>query len=157
MNMEQYKAKLKMGLRVTAVAAVILMIFSVLFFLSECGVVNITPVTGDSHWQSRWRGFVSGAGMGIAALMLVYLIRTARALRSEEALRKCYIQDNDERQIQVWTSARALATQIFLLTGLAAGIIAGYFSMTVSVTILACVVAHSLIAAVCKLYYSRKY
>ncbi len=157
MNMEQYRAKLKIGLRMTAAASVVLMIFSIFFALGECGVVNITPIAGDSHWQSRWRGFVSGAGMGIAALMLVYLIRTARALRSEEALRKLYIKDNDERQIQIWTSARALATQIFLLTGLAAGIIAGYFSMTVSVTILACVVGHSLIAAVCKLYYSRKY
>ncbi len=157
MNMEQYKARLRLGLRMTAAAAVVLMIFSIFFALGECGVVNITPVAGDSHWQSRWRGFVSGAGMGIAALMLAHLIRTARALRSEEVLRKCYIQDNDERQQQIWTAARALATQIFLLTGLAAGIIAGYFSVTVSVTILACVAVHSLIAAGCKLYYSRKY
>ncbi len=157
MNMEQYKAKLKLGLRITAAAAVVLMIFSVFFALGECGVVNITPVAGDSHWQSRWRGFISGAGVGLAGMMLVYLIRMARALRSEEALRKLYIKDNDERQQQIWTSARALATQIFLLGGLAAGIVAGYFSVTVGLTIIACVLVHSVIAMGCKLYYSRKY
>ncbi len=157
MNMEQYKAKLKLGQRITAAAAVLLMIFSVFFALGERGVVNITPIAGDSHWQSQWRGFVSGASAGVAALMLFYLIRTARALRNEETLRKLYIKENDERQIQIWTSARALATQIFLLGGLAVGIIAGYFSMTVSVTVLGCTVAHSLIAAACELYYSRKY
>ncbi len=155
--MEQYKAKLKLGLRVTAAAAVVLMGFSIFFALGECGVVNIAPIAGDDHWQSMWRGFVSGAGTGIAALMLFYIIRTSRALRNEETLRKLYIKDNDERQIQIWTSARALATQIFLMGGLAAGVIAGYFSMTVGVTILACTVVHSLIAMGCKLYYSRKY
>ncbi len=157
MNLEQYKAKLKLSLRITALAAVVLMIFSVFFAMGEAGVVNITPIIGDSHWQSMWRGFVCGAGMGIAALMLFFILRMARALRSEQALRQLYIKDNDERQIQIWTSARALATQIFLLGGLAAGIIAGYFSMAVSLTIIACVVVHSLIAATCKLYYSRKY
>lgn len=155
--MEQYKAKLKAGQRITAVAALALTAFSVLFFLSEMGVVNITPVAGDSHWQSRWRGFISGASMGLAGLMLIYLIRTARALRDEAALKKLYIWEHDERQQLIWTTARATATQIFLLGGLVAGIAAGYFSITVGLTIIACVVANSLIAMGCKLYYSRKF
>ena len=155
--MEQYKEKLKVSQRIYIAAAVFLVIFSILFLLSECGIVNITPVTGDSHWQSRWRGFVSGASIGIAGLMLVGIIRISKALKDEKALRKLYIQDHDERQIQIWTAARATAMQIFLIGGLVAGIVAGYFSMTVSITILACVVIHSILGAALKLYYSKKF
>lgn len=154
--MKEYKEKLKVSQRIIAVAAVILMIFSILFLLSECGVINITPVTGDSHWQSRWRGFVSGASMGIAIFMLVSLLRMSKALRSEEALKKMYVRDHDERQIQIWTAARATSMQIFLIGGMVAGIVAGYFHMTVSITILASVFIHSLLGILCKLYYSRK-
>ena len=155
--MEAYREKLKVSQRIYTFAAVLLIIFSILFLLSECGIVNISPVTGDSHWQSRWRGFVSGASIGIAGLMLVGIIRISKALKDEKALRKLYIQDHDERQIQIWTAARATAMQIFLIGGLVAGIVAGYFSMTVSITILACVVIHSILGAALKLYYSKKF
>ena len=154
--MKEYKEKLKVSQRIIAVAAVILMSFSILFLLSEFGVVNITPVAGDSHWQSRWRGFVSGASMGIALLMLVSLIRISKALRSDAELKKMYIKDNDERQIQLWTAARATSMQIFVIGGMVAGIVAGYFNMTVSITMIGCVFIHSLLGAVCKIYYSRK-
>ena len=155
--MEQYKEKLKVSQRIYTVAAVLLMIFSILFLLSECGIVNITPVTGDSHWQSRWRGFVSGASVGIAVFMLMGIIRISKALKDEKALKKLYIQDHDERQIQIWTAARATAMQIFLIGGLVAGIVAGYFNMPVSITILACTVTQAFLGGGCKLYYSRKF
>ncbi len=155
--MEQYKEKLKITQRITAIAALVLACFSIFFFLCERGFVTITPIAGDSHWQSLWRGFIAGAAIGIALLMLIFLIHAGNALRSDAALKKHYIQVHDERQIQIWTSARATATQIFLIGGLVAAIIAGYFSMTVGITVMACVFAHSLIAFSCKLYYSRKY
>ena len=148
--MEQYKEKLKVSQRIYTVAAVLLMIFSI-------GIVNITPVTGDSHWQSRWRGFISGASVGIAVFMLMGIIRISKALKDEKALKKLYIQDHDERQIQIWTAARATAMQIFLIGGLVAGIVAGYFNMTVSITILACTVTQAFLGGGCKLYYSRKF
>ena len=155
--MNEYKEKLKVSQRIYTVAAVLLMVFSILFLLSECGVIHIAPVTGDSHWQSMWRGLISGAAVGIAAFMLVGIIRISKALKDEKALKKLYIQDHDERQIQIWTAARATAMQIFLIGGLVSGIIAGYFNMTVSITILACAVIQAFLGGGCKLYYSRKY
>ncbi len=155
--MEQYKEKLKTARVIYSVAALVLILFSILFFLSEFGVVDITPAAGDSHWQSRWRGFISGATCGIAGFIIVSLVRISKALRDEAALKKLYIQANDERQLQIWTAARATAMQICLVGGLVAGIVAGYFSVTVSVTILVCTVFYTLVAATCKLYYSKKY
>ena len=104
-----------------------------------------------------WRGMISGASAGLAVLMLIGLVRITKALNDENALRKLYVKDNDERQIQIWTLARASSMRIFLIAGLAAGMAAGYFSMTVSITILACVFIHALLGGACKLYYSRKF
>lgn len=155
--MEQYKEKLKVSQRIYAVAAVVLMIFSVLFLLSEFGVVNIAPNVGGSHWQSRWRGYVSGASCGFAIFLLVGILRISKALRNEKALKKLYVETNDERQNQILTSARATAMQIFLIGSLVAGVVAGYFSITISITIFACTLAQSLLGLICKLYYSKKF
>ena len=155
--MEEYREKLKISLRIYTVVDVILILFSAAGFLAEAGLIKLTPVAGDSHWQSMWRGMVSGASFGIAVLMLIGIVRTVKALRNDAELKKMYIKDHDERQIQIWTSARALSMQIFLIFGLAAGLIVGYFDMIVGITILACVVIHSLIGICCKIYYSKKY
>lgn len=155
--MEQYKEKLKTTQRITAIAALILAVCCILFALSECGVINITPTTGDSHWQHRWRGIICGASFALGILMCAWTIRISKALRNDKELKKLYVEANDERQNQIFTSARALSMQIFLICGLVAGIVAGYFNMTVSVTILACVFIHSLLGGICKLYYRKKF
>lgn len=155
--MEQYKEKLKATQRITALAALILAVSCILFALSECGVINITPTTGDSHWQSRWRGIICGASFGLGILMGAWTIRISKALRSEKELKKLYVEANDERQNLVFTSARATAMQIFLIGGLVAGIVAGYFNMTVSITILASVTFQALIGLACKLYFNKKF
>lgn len=155
--MKDYKEKLKVTRVVFAIAAVVLIAFSILAVLSECDVIQITPVTGDGHWHSRWRGFICGASVGIAAYIIFGLVRISKALGNEKKLKKLYIEENDERQHQIWTSARALSMQIFLTFGIVVGIILGYFNVTVSITILSCVTIHAVIGILCKLYYSRKY
>lgn len=156
--MENYKEKLKIQNIFIAVCIAVLAVFCFLGIAGECGLVSfMTPSAGDSHWQSRWRGFVSGASFGILALLIYGLIRNMQALKDEKKLKKLYIAANDERSIQIWTAARAASMQIFLLLGLVSCIVAGYFSITVSLTILVCVFVHSLIGAAFKLYYSKKY
>ena len=156
-NMKQYREKLKLQNAVIAVCCAVLAIFCFLAAASEFGLISLlTPAVADNHWQSMWRGFISGASVGVLALMIVGLVRNILALHSDDALKKRYVKDHDERTIQIWTSARALSMQIFLLGGLVAAVVAGYFSMTVSLTILVCVLVHSLLGLGCKLYYSQK-
>ena len=156
--MEQFKKKLKVQNTITLICCSILLIFTVFVILAEAGVLPFfTPVAGDTHWHSRWRGFITGASTGILALMIVSFIRSINAQKDETKLKKLYIQANDERQIQIWTAARAESMRVFVMLGLVAGIIAGYFSITVSITIIACVVVHSLIGFAFKVYYSQKY
>ena len=155
--MEQFKEKLKIENRITAILCVILAVFTVLGFVAEAGLVQLTPISGDSHWQSMWRGMVSGASFGVLALMLLALIRGSQALKDEKKLKKLYIKSNDERQIQIWTAARASSMQVSLLIGLVAGMIIGYFNMIMGITILAVETIHALIGGCFKLYYNRKY
>ena len=155
--MKDYKEKLKLTRVIFAIAALIILTFSVLAILSECGVIRITPLTGDEHWHSLWRGFICGASIGITAYIILGLVRIFKAIHNEKKLKELYIQENDERQHQIWTSARALSMQIFLTFGFVAGIVLGYFNVTVSITVLSCVTVHALIGILCKLYYSRKY
>lgn len=154
--MENFKEKLKIQNFALAFGCLVLLAFCILGFASEAGLVALVPA-GDSHWQSQWRGFLSGASMGILALMLFGLVRNLLALKNEKKLKKLYIKENDERTIQVWTAARAAGCQVFLILGLVAVIVAGYFSPVVSLTILACVLTLSLLCIGFKFYYFNKY
>ena len=155
--MEQYKETLKKQNIFLIVCIIILALFAALSIAAAAGLIAISPLAGDSHWQSKWRGFVCGAAFGIMGLMIYGLLQNRKALRDDKQLKKLYIKNHDERSIQIWTAARAASMQVFLLGGLVACVVAGYFSVTVSLTILVCVALHSLIGLGFKIYYSKKY
>lgn len=153
--MKKYKETLKIQSIVLAIACLALLGICILGFAAEAGLVALTP-SGDSRWQSQWRGFLSGASFGVLALMLFGLVRNLLALKDEKKLKKLYIKEHDERAILLWTAARAAGCQVFLILGLVAIIVSGYFSATVSLTILACVLSLSLISVGFKVYYFHK-
>ena len=156
--MEQYREKTKMQTTILGIFCLILVVFCFLGFAGEMGLVSfMTPAAGDSHWQSQWRGFVSGASFGILALMLFGLIRNIRALKDEKKLKKLYIAENDERQILIYTNALRSAMQVWLILGLVAVIITGYFNATVSITLLIAVLTTSVLCMLFKLYYTKKF
>lgn len=156
--MEDFKKKLKNQNMVTLICCAVLFLFIAFVLLAEAGVLPFfTPVAGDTHWHSRWRGFITGASTGILALMMLGFVRSVKALNDEDKLKKMYVQVNDERQIQIWTSARAESMRAFVMLGLVSGIVAGYFNITVSITIILCVAIHSLMGFGFKIYYSKKY
>lgn len=155
--MEEYRAKLKIDTIITAILALVLLIVSLLAFANEAGIVNLfTPVAGDHHWHSRWNGFISGASIGLMIFMVVAIIRNIRALKDENALKKLYIKNNDERTAEIVKSAQAGAYRTLLFAELAAVIIAGYFNVTVSLTILACLWVGALLGPAYKFYFSKK-
>ena len=156
--MENYKDKLKIQNISFTICAVILALFIIFLLISNSGLIPAPETTvGDDRWDDLWNGFTIGAATSILGFMILGLIRNTKALKSEKALKKLYVNAHDERTIQVWTSARAAAYQICLMLGIVAAVVSGYFSMTVSITIMACVVAASLLGLAFKLYYNNKY
>lgn len=155
--MEQYREKLKVQNIVACFGGVLLLLFAILAIGSELGWFSILqPAAGDSHWHSAWFGYVTGASCGIGAIMVVFLIRNLQALKDEKKLKKLYVKEHDERSIQIHTLARNTAMQILLWIGLIATVIAGYFSITVSLTILACIFVSSITSLLLVCYYNKK-
>lgn len=156
-RMEKFRDKIKLDNLTTAFSCFILTIFALLSAMGEAGIIPFfTPAAGDNHWQSMWRGFISGASFGILGVMVFFLIRNIRALHNDKFLKKLYIQENDERQIQIWTAARASAMRAFMILGMVSGIIAGYFSIIVGITIIACTTLQAFIGLFFALYYNYK-
>lgn len=155
--MEQYKEKLKKQNCVLSVCIIILALCAVPFYAAEAGLISLAPVSMDSHWQSLWRGFVSGASTGILGLMIFILVRNLLAIQDDKKLKKLYVKMHDERTIQLFHNARSTAMSIFLIGGLIAVMVTGYFNATVSITILACVMVCSSLCLWLKLYYDKKY
>ena len=156
--MEQYREKLKIQNIVMVIGSVLLILFAILAIGSELGLFSIIqPATGDSHWHSYWYGYIVGASCGIGAVMIVSLIRNLRALKDEKKLKKMYVKENDERSFQILTLARNTAMQILLLVGLVATVIAGYFSITVSLTILACTFVSASTSLILVFYYNKRF
>lgn len=155
--MEEYRLKLKTENIILSICIAVLAVFSVLGFAAEAEWISLTPAAGDSHWQSMWRGFMSGAALGVLGLMLFGLIRNLMAMKDEKKLRKLYIKTHDERQTQLFHNARSTAMSLFLAFGLIGVIVTGYFNVTVSMTILICVLFCSSLCLWLKIYYSKKY
>lgn len=155
--MEQYRENLKIQNKFLGAACLVLAMFMIFAVGSELGWFDILkPIAGDGHWQSAWYGFVTGASCGIFALLLFTVIRNRRALKDDSKLKKLYVKERDERAIQIRTLARNTAMQILLMAGLVAVVIAGYFSITVSLTILACIFASSITCLLLVGYYNKK-
>lgn len=150
--MKEYKEKLRMNLYINIAAVVVLLAVQILGFARV-----IRPVAADSHWADMWNGFITGAAFGIMAVFVIGIIMAVRALRDEKQLKKLYIKENDEREKQIVIAARSAGSQLFMVTGIVAGIIAGYYSVTASIAIIACVFCHSLMCMGFKIYYAKKF
>lgn len=150
--MERYREKVKLGIRINIAAVAVLLAVQILGFSRV-----IRPAAADSRWADMWNGFITGASFGIMALFIAGIISAARALKDEKRLKKLYINEHDERVQQIAVAARSAGAQLFMASGLAAGIVAGYFSVAVSIAIIACVTASALMCAGFKVYYARKF
>lgn len=155
--MEQYKEKLRITNAVLSICCTVLAIFAFLAVGSELGWFSILhPATGDSHWKSTWYGYVFGASIGIFSAMLGFLIRNIRAMKNDKKLKELYVKEHDERTIRIQTLAGNTTMKCLLWMGLVATVIAGYFSIAVSTTILVCISVSSTVNLILIAYYSKK-
>lgn len=149
--MEKYREKIKRETGLLLIGALVLIAVQILAFARR-----ITPTAGDSHWSEMWNGFIAGASFGVTALFVVGIVVNLLALRNEKRLKKLYAKENDERTQQIVSKAQAAGMRTALILGIVAVVAAGYFNSTVSLTILACIFAASLITIGFKIFYNLK-
>ena len=122
--------------------------FALLLVAAVSGVIP-TGVAGPSA-----RDFISGFQVGLLLALCVFAlyrkVRCQRALRDDAAVRRLYYQEHDERTRyiaqQVGRSSMAVNTVLLVV----AAVIAGYFSVTVFVTLLAVAAVQGLVQLLLK-------
>ena len=155
--MKEYKRRLKIARLLYFIEALILLALYVIGLLAQCDVIRIPHMIGEDLWKGTWGTIISCLPLGSLAINLVNLIQISKALRNEKILKKLYVAANDERQQKINTSSATLSMQISSTLELVAGIVIGYFHMTISIVLLSCVALHTLILTLCGLYYGKKY
>lgn len=149
--MKEYRSRLKKQNVLLSIAALALIAAQILSFK---GVIK--PVLPNQNWAEYWNGFIAGAAMGVTALFIFGIITNIRAMRNEKALKKLFAKENDERTLQICAKGKSAGASFAVILLLLAGIISGYFNITVFVTCIVCVFIVSVSMALGKLYYNRK-
>ncbi len=142
--MERFKNKIRK--RTTLMSVVIMGILVTYFVLSL--YKGSLPVIPDFI-----RGFHTGAFIGVELTFVFFISKYIDSLRKEEALKKLYIEENDERTIMIMQKSGAIGMVICMI-GLAIGtIVAGFINTTVFFTLLAALIFIALVRGFIKVYY----
>jgi len=144
--MEKYKKTLRNRialLTMPALIAVALSIFDV-FFASE------------KVKSSFIFGFQVGATTALGLLSMLLIIRYSAIIRDSSKLQLQFNKEYDERYKAIRAKAGMPVLLITSLGMVVAGIIAGYYSITIFATLIAAAVCQMLVAAIIKQIYLRK-
>lgn len=101
-------------------------------------------------------GMLAGMGCGGSIVALFIIMQQSKALKDEEKLRQLYIEEHDERHRMIMQKA-GQPMVIYLSLGLvAAGLIAGFFNITITITLTAAAICQLLVSNVLKFIYCKK-
>lgn len=95
---------------------------------------------------------------GMAVIYIVnlrLLFRYGKALKSEEALKKLYIEEHDERRLLIKEKTESISIKIVLCGLILATFITGCFSTAISLTLLAVVVFIALTLHFTEKHYNK--
>ena len=144
--MEKYRKSVIM--RITLLSAVVLAAVALgvydVFFASEAAK------------ESYIFGFQVGATTALGMISAVLIVRLRALLRDEQKLRLQYNKENDERYRAIRAKAGMPMLLISSVGMIAAGIVAGYYSKTVFVTLIAAAMCQMLVGVVIKQINLRK-
>ena len=155
--MKEYKRRLKIARVLFSIEALVLLAIYVIGLLAQYDVIRMPHMIGEDLWNSTWGTIISALPIGSLGMVLANLIHTSKTLKNGNALKKAYVAANDERQQKINASSADLTLRISLTLELVAGIVIGYFHVTISIVLLSCVALHTLILTLCGLYYGKKY
>ncbi|NLM97753.1 MAG: hypothetical protein GX175_09140 [Halanaerobiaceae bacterium] len=146
--MEKYQKKVHKRSICLLVSTILLALtyLALLFFKDSL------PVLPDFN-----KGFQLGIFLTLEIIQIYSLIQHLKALRDKDALRKMYINENDERNILIMQKSGNWGLLICLLGLGFATIIASFFNQIVFFTLLGALFFISLVRGVLKIYYHHKY
>lgn len=122
-----------------------------------CAIVLIlTAAAQIMHLDDSVTSFNLGFGFGIGAVVIFFMIRYRGALKSEDKLKKLYIEENDERQKHINSQVGHTGMNISIMSLALAMLVSNYFNRRVFFTLLAATLFIVAVKAVLSFYYNKK-
>lgn len=100
--------------------------------------------------------FTLGFGIGIETVVIFFMGKYLGALKSEDKLKKLYIEENDERRKHINAQIGGTGINISILFFALAMLVFNYFNQTVFFTLLAVTLFNVIVKIVLELYYNKK-
>lgn len=147
--MEQFKKKVAWRIRGLQVGILFFMI------LNGLTIYISRQLEMNTFTEGHLAGFQSGLSIGLLMVLVVVLFKLRRASANEEALKRLYYKENDERMKLIRTKAGMPFLMISSLLMIFAGTIAGYFNITVFYTLILAATVQMGIGAAAKLYFMK--
>jgi TRAP-type C4-dicarboxylate transport system permease large subunit len=102
-------------------------------------------------------GFQGGLLTGLIALMTVYILKYQMALKDERKMKLQYNKENDERMKTIKQKVGGNIVLFYSVVLIFAGIIAGYFNITVFYTLVLTAMFQLNVSGFLKIYLLRRY
>jgi hypothetical protein len=154
--MEKFKNVLKRRITFMGVFNGLAIAFIVLTaYISSMKSHNAKGV--DDFMHGMINGFQMGVFVGVQMLVVIYIMKYRKALKSEDELKKLYIKENDEREKVIRDKIGGVGLNFSLAVIATATVVSGFFNQTVFITLLAVLLVTVTIKAALKLYYKSKF
>lgn len=148
MNLTAYKKTVEKRLN--------LMRILVACFLIIMAAVNIFVELPEDDPRNFITGMLIGMGCGGSIVALFIIMQQSKALKDENKLRQMYIEEHDERHRMILQKAGQPLVIYLSLVLVAAALIAGFFSITVTITLTAAAIFQLLASVILKFIYCKK-
>jgi len=115
----------------------------------------LTPL--DEHANGFIHGCVSGLVLAWLGYCIYTIVTVQKALKDDALLKKMYIKETDERRLFIQNKVGGSGMRLILFLLVFAGVLACFFNMLVSYTLIAAADGVALVMIGLKLYYRAKY
>jgi len=115
------------------------------------------PASESELMQGFISGFQAGIAVALLLVMLLFVIRFARAITNSERLRQLYITETDERNALIRQKTGSIGMNVTNFGLILGTVVAGNINDTAFITMLAASLFVGLVHAFLKIYYRRKY
>jgi len=149
--MTEFREMVKKRVRLWTVSISLLSMITVLHFIDV-----FRPFTNAHYYD-----FISGVALGMTvAIMVIALVKIRKyngCLKDERKLTMLFNEEHDERKQYIQNQSGGMILVICALIVFAMSLIAGFFNITVFITLLAVAYFLLFVKLCLKLYYKNKY
>lgn len=150
--MENFKKVIKRRMHLAAIFNCLAVVF-----ISFTGYRQNVMANGSGNISDMIRGFQTGVFIGLQLFMVILITKYRKAIKSEDSLKKLYIEENDERKKLIQDKIGGTGLNFIIGSAATAVVISGFFSETIFITLLAVLMFIILVKGFLKLYYRNKF